>query len=128
MSAPIVHVFSAGIPPDRVDAYRQHAREHIGLTESEHPGLLAYHLYLSEDSHRMSSVQVHPDADSMDLFRDRVLAEESAAAYQCLVRGSERSQGYGRFHDATLDRMRAFGVELHLHPEHLGGFTRLASS
>ncbi len=128
MSTPLVHIFSAQLQDRKLDGYRQYAREHAAFAQRVHPDILAFHVYVSEDQNRVSAVQVHPDADSMDLWTKAVVAEHGVAAYDYLEPGSERSLAFGPLNAPTLEGMRRFGVALTHNPEHLAGFTRLAAS
>lgn len=128
MTAPLVHIFSATVQDGKLEGYKRYAKEHAEFVEGKAPGLLAFHLYLSEDGRRVSAVQVHPDADSMDFFMKEVVAEHGVQAYEFLEQGSERSDAFGPLNDATAQGVRQYGVELWHSPYHLGGFTRLAAS
>lgn len=128
MSTPLVHIFTARIQEGKLADYRQYAREHAAFAEQAHPTILAFHLYLSEDRREVAAVQVHPDADSMDVWMKDVVSAHGATAYEFLERGSERSLVYGTLNDHTLAGIREFGVEMDLNPEHLAGFTRLGAS
>lgn len=128
MSTPLLHIFSARIQDGKLPGYRQYAREHAAFAERVHPDVLAFHLYLSEDRGTVHAVQLHPDADSMDLWMKAVVAEHGTTAYEYLERGSERSLAYGQLSAPTLEGMRQFGVDLAHSPEHLAGFTRVATS
>jgi hypothetical protein len=128
MSTPLVHIFAARIQEGKLDGYRQYAREHAAFAEQAHPTILAFHLYLSEDQHRVAAVQVHPDADSMDVWMKDVVSKHGVTAYDFLEPGSEQSLVYGTLNDHTLEGLRQYGVALDLNPEHLAGFTRIAAS
>lgn len=125
MTAPLIHVFTAAVQDGKLDGYKQYAQEHTAFVEANAPALLAFHLYLSEDGRRVSAVQVHPDADSLDVFMKDVVAEHGVQAYEFLEQGSERSDAFGPLNDATAAAIRQYGVELWRSPYHLGGFTRL---
>jgi len=125
MSTPLIHIFSAQLQEGKLEGYREYAREHTSFAEQVHPDILAFHNYVSEDQQRIAAVQVHPDADSMDLWMKAVVSDHGVTAYDYLQQGSERSLVYGRLNEPTLQGFRKFGVELHLNPEHLAGFTRL---
>jgi hypothetical protein len=128
MTTPLIHIFTARIQDGKLDGYRQYAREHAAFAERVHPDVLAFHLYLSADQTEVAAVQVHPNADSMDLWMKAVVAEHGVTAYEYLERGFERSHAYGPLNAPTLEGLRQFGVDLTHNPEHLAGFTRLARS
>jgi hypothetical protein len=128
MTNPLVFIFTARIQEGKVDAYRQYAKEHAAFAEAAHPDILAFHLYLSEDERQVSAVQVHPDADSMDLWMKDVVSKHGVTAYDFLEQGSERSIVYGTMNDQTLAGIREYGLGAEVNPGHLAGFTRLATS
>ncbi len=43
-----------------------------------------FHQYVNEDDNKISVVQVHPDADSMEFFMQEVLAKHGVQAYEYL--------------------------------------------
>ncbi len=125
MSAPLVHIFSARLQDGKLPGFRQYAREHAAFAERVHPDVLAAHFYVSQDHREVHAVQLHPDADSMDLWTKVVVMEHGVAAYEYLEAGSERSVAYGPLTAEALAGMHQFGVDLVHSPEHLVGFTRL---
>jgi len=128
MSTPLVFIFTARIQEGKLDGYREYAREHAAFAERAHPAVLAFHLFLSEDQREVAAVQVHPDADSMDIWMKDVVSTHGETAYEFLEPGSERALVFGTLNDHTLKGMRQYGIELALNPEHVAGFTRLAAS
>ena len=126
MTVPLIHIFSASVKEGKLEGLKEYAEEHIAFTEAKAPKLLAFHYYLSEDGRRVSVVQVHPDADHMDLFMREVVAEHGAKAYEFLEH-DERSDAFGALNEATQAAIRQYGVDLRLRPYHLGGFTRLGA-
>lgn len=128
MGTPLVHIFSADLQEGKGAGYTQYAREHVAYAQQVHADVLGFHVYLSPDRRRASMVQIHPDADSMDLWMKAVVSTHGVTAYEFLERGTERSLVYGRLNDATLEGIHEFGVDLDLHPEHLAGFTRLGAA
>lgn len=127
MTAPLIHIFSADLQEGQLAGYEEYAKEHVEFVEANHSGLLSFNLYLSEDGKRVSVVQVHPDANSLDIFMKEIIPTHGVEAYQYLERGSERSDAYGSPSDTATAQIREFGVDLRLSPRHLGGFTRLSS-
>lgn len=125
MTTPLIHIFTADLQDGKLAGYERYAKEHVEFVAANHSELLSFNLYLSEDGKRVSAVQVHPDANSMDVFMKEIVPVHGVQAYQFLVRGSERSDAYGSPSEAAIAQVREFGVDLHLSPRHLGGFTRL---
>lgn len=128
MNAPLILIFTATIKDGHVEGFKEYAREHAEFVEANHPDLLAFHTYLSEDGRTVSVVQVHPDAASLEFQMTDIVPEHSVKAYQYLEEGSERSQTYGTLSEAIAAGFAQYGVAVNANPDHLGGFTRLQSS
>ena len=126
MTAPLIHVFSASVKEGRLEGFKEYAEEHVEFVEAKAPRLLAFHEFLSEDGRRVSVVQVHPDPDHMDFFMKEIVAEHGMKAYEFLEH-DERSDAFGALNEGTQAALRQYGVDLHLSPYHLGGFTRLGA-
>lgn len=125
MAAPLIHIFTATIKEGQLEGFKKYAQEHAEFTEAKHPGLLAFHQYVNEEGNKVSVVQVHPDADSMEFFMQEVVAQHGIQAYEYLEEGSESSEIYGTPSDAILEGLRQYGVSFTVKPDHVGGFTRL---
>jgi hypothetical protein len=125
MSEPLIHIFTATIKEGQLEGFKKYAQENAEFTKAKHPRLLAFHQYVNEDGNKVSVVQVHPDADSMEFFMQEVVAQHGVQAYQYLEEGSESSEIYGTPSDAILDGLRQYGVSFSVKPYHVGGFTRL---
>jgi hypothetical protein len=65
MSAPFIVRSVSRIHPGKADAYRPVAAEFCRLVEEREPGLLGFHIYVSEGRTSEVVVQIHPDAESM---------------------------------------------------------------
>lgn len=128
MAAPLIHIFSATIKEGQLEGYKKYAQEHAEFTEAKHPGLLAFHQYVNDEGNRVSVVQIHPDADSMEFFMQEVVPQHGVKAYRYLEEGSESSEIYGTPSDAILDGLRQYGVSFSVKPNHVGGFTRLPAT
>jgi len=128
MTAPLIHIFTATIKEGQLEGYKKYAQEHAEFAEAKHPRLLAFHIYVNEDSNKVSAVQVHPDADSMEFFMQEVVAQHGVQAYQYLEEGSESSQIYGTPSDAILDGLRQYRVPFSVKTDYVGGFTRLQAA
>ena len=66
LSEPLIYISTWRIKEGRLEDYKQFARELMEIVKAKEPQLIAFHVFLSEDGTEMSSVQVHPDAASMD--------------------------------------------------------------
>lgn len=124
MTAPLVHVYSVDVKEDKGAVFEKYPEEHVEFVETNHSDLLAFHLFLRDDA-RVSFVQIHPDAHSMDIFMERIVPTYGKEAMQYYRQGTMGSDIYGLLSETATKHMREFGIDLHLNPRHLGGFTRL---
>lgn len=127
MSGPLILISHSRVKPGKAEQYRAHVSEATELVESEEPQMIAFNSYRSEDGTEVSTVQVHPDADSMDthfkLFRERLSdrALDALDSYEVNVYGTP-SQASREF----LEQMAAHapGLRLRVLPLHEAGFLR----
>ena len=66
MSGPLIFNSRSRVKPGMVERYRAHIMAATELVESEEPQLIAFNNYLSDDGTDVCTVQIHPDADSLD--------------------------------------------------------------
>jgi len=74
MPGPLIFITTARIKEGKLEAYKQFARELLANFEAREPRLIAFNMYLNQDGTEMTSIQVHPDAASMD-FHMQVLGQ-----------------------------------------------------
>jgi len=74
MLKPFIYMSTWKIKEGMLEDYKQFARELIEHIDAKEPQLIAFNMYFNEDETEMTSIQVHPDADSMD-FHLQVLAK-----------------------------------------------------
>jgi hypothetical protein len=88
--------------------------------------LIAFNEYVNTDRTEVAVVQVHPDAQSMELHM-RVVGERARLAYAETIEATMSVQVFGTPSDQILQmlsRQAGAGVPLSIKPYHLGGFTR----
>src|SRR5688572_28625349 len=74
MIKPLIFVSSWKIKEDRLEDYKKFAKEFMEHVKTREPQLIAFNMYFNEDETEMTSIQIHPDAASMD-FHLQVLAK-----------------------------------------------------
>src|SRR5688572_1651704 len=74
MSKPLIFVSTWKIREGRLEDYKQFAKELMEHVKTREPQLIAFNMYFNEDETEMTSIQVHPDAASMN-FHLQVLAK-----------------------------------------------------
>ena len=74
MFKPLIYISTWKIKEGRLEDYKQFAKELMEHFKTKEPQLIAFNMYFNEDETEMTSIQVHPDAASMD-FHMQVLAK-----------------------------------------------------
>ncbi|MGW8181156.1 MAG: hypothetical protein ACWGQW_20695 [bacterium] len=67
------------IKDGRLEDYKQFTKRFMSLIEQKEPQLIAFYIFFNEDETELTSIQVHPDAASMDFHMqvvDQVLGED----------------------------------------------------
>jgi hypothetical protein len=66
MSQPLIYISTWKVKDGRLDDYKQFAKQLTEIIEAKEPQLIAFNVFLNEEGTEMTSIQVHPNADSMD--------------------------------------------------------------
>ena len=74
MTKPLTFISTWKIKEGRLEDYKRFAKEFMEHVKAKEPQLIAFNMYFNEDETEMTSIQVHPDAASMD-FHLQVLAK-----------------------------------------------------
>lgn len=127
MSGPLIFISHSKVKPGKLQAYQAQAVDATDLVESEEPRMIAFIFYASEDGADVSTVQIHPDAESLDLHLKIFFEKLREKAFATL--DSYEINVYGAPSDAALamlDQMPSQlpGLRVRVHPEHQGGFLR----
>jgi hypothetical protein len=101
----------------------------VEFVQANEPRLLAFNTYASEDGTEATTIQVHPDAESME-FHMKVAGARILEGYP-LLEAVESINVFGTptegFREMST-QMAVPGVAVNVKPRHLGGFTRLAAA
>jgi quinol monooxygenase YgiN len=125
MSQPFIFVGTHKIKEGKLEEYKKQLQEVVEVVETNEPRLIAFNFYVDEDADRVSGVQVHPDAASME-FHMKVVGEHIRAAYDYIEK-TESIDVFGKPTDALLGMLRQTappGTPLRVMPIHEAGFTR----
>ncbi len=131
MSKPLIFVSTWKIKEGRLEDYKQFAKEFMEHVKAKEPQLIAFNMYFNEDETEMTSIQVHPDAASMD-FHLQVLAKVIG---EDMIEWIDRAdflepkqfEIYGIPSAKLLEANQPFvdaGVSQSVKPLHFTGFTR----
>ena len=103
MSGPLIFISHSKVKPGKLQDYQAQAADATDLVESEEPRMIAFNFYASEDGADVATVQVHPDAESLDLhlriFFDK-LQEKALATLD-----THEIDVYGAPSQATLEML-----------------------
>src|SRR6478672_7022625 len=129
MQGPLIFIATNRLKPGRLDTERGRVPGLVEFVEANEPRLIAFNEYVNEAGDEVSVVQVHPDAASMEAHI-AIVAERARAAYAETLDATVRIQVFGQPSEevlAALKQQAGEGVEITLHIEHLGGFTRVSN-
>ena len=79
MSETLIYISTWRIKECRLEDFKRFIREMVEIYRTNEPQLIAFNVFLNEEETEMTSIQVHPDADSMDFHMqvlERALGEE----------------------------------------------------
>ena len=127
MSSPFIFIATNRLKPGAYEAERQRVPGLVGFIRAGEPRLLAFNEYINRERTEVTVVQIHPDAASME-FHMGVVRERAVQAYSETLDATTQIQVFGNPSEAVVETLRAqagAGVPLSVHPEHLGGFTRI---
>jgi hypothetical protein len=126
MSGPFVFVSHGSIKPGKREDFEAWAAKFATWVGEREPRLLAFHSFVDEAGENYTSIQVHPDAASME-HHMRVLGEEIMATFDYV--DSDRVEVYGEPSDAVRAMVSQIAdVEVVVQSVHLAGVTRLGGS
>jgi quinol monooxygenase YgiN len=123
MSGPLIFVSHSRVKPGKLETYRAHCTAAVELVESEEPQMIGFHLYASENGSEVSTVMVHPDAESLDTHL-KLFVERLADGVMDVV-DSYEVDVYGKPSDSALQALGTEpGLRIRVLPVHQAGFLR----
>jgi len=128
---PLFYISTWKIKEGRLEDFKQFTKRMLEIFEAKEPQLIAFNVFLNDDETEMTSIQVHPDAASMDSHMQllsQVLGEEmNEWVGRADFLEPLHIEIYGAPSDALLEADRPMveaGIARDVKPVHLGGFTR----
>jgi quinol monooxygenase YgiN len=129
MSSPFIFIATNRLKPGALDRERKRVPGLVEFIEANEPRLIAFNEYVSEAGDKVTMVQVHPDAASMEAHME-IVRDRAMQAYAETLDATVRVQVFGEPTEAILDVLRqqtGSGVDITVNGEHLGGFIRSAA-
>jgi hypothetical protein len=125
MSEPFIYISTLRIKDGKLQDFKQSYREFLEFYKANEPQLIAF---LNEDGNEATSIQIHPDAASMD-FHMQVLKEKmSEGGYEIIeLIEIKQIEIYGTPSTDLLEADRPLveaGIARRVMPLHIGGFSR----
>lgn len=122
----LIYVGTHAITPGKLNVAKEVSREMGAFLDANHPRMLHFGIYIDDDAHEMTVIQIHPDEDSLVLHLQ--LARERIARAYDFLDATTRINIYGRPSDALAEQIKqmAMGAPLRFNGA-TGGFSRLAS-
>lgn len=128
MSDPFIFITTHTVKDGRFEELERLTDEFLGFVQANEPGLLSIGAYLNDDRDRLTLVQVHRDAESMD-FHLRIAAEKVHEALEVVENDTVDVYGApGQITRRLLDQIRTTGVRVTINPNPLAGFSRVAAA
>jgi hypothetical protein len=127
MPGPLIFISHSKVKQGKLEAYQTAAADAVELVESEEPRMIAFNCYASVDGTDVSTVQVHPDAESLDFHMKIFFESLREKAFATL--DSYEISVYGAPSDAALETLHQMprqlpGLRVRVLPEYDGGFLR----
>lgn len=109
MTAPILYIDRSRIKPGRLNEVKRKTAELTEFIEERESQLLFYGFSIDEDSHRMTVLAVHPDAEFVELHMD--VGGEAFREFADLLE-MEAIEVYGEPSDRVLEQLESKARDL----------------
>jgi hypothetical protein len=127
MSQPVVFITQHTVKAGKLAALERLNAEFVDFVAAHEPRTLALQAYLDDTRTRLTLVQIHPDADSLD-FHLEVAGEKIHAAFDVVDNDAVELYGMpGRLAGGLLEQLASAGIDVRVRASSLGGFARLAA-
>ena len=125
MSAPLIVISTFRVKEGKFEDLDRYYKKITEIVKANEPQLIAFHGFLNKDRTEMTSIQVHPDTDSLD-FHMQVLRDnwdESFGEYGQMLEVI-RVEYLGKPPESSLEMDMQGDLNVNLKPLYITGFTR----
>jgi len=125
MSEPLIFIGTFRVKEGKLEDLKRYYSKNIEFFKANEPQIIAFHGFLNKDGTEMTSIQVHPDTDSM-VFHMKMLTEnwdEHFSEYGELLE-IFKVEYYGTPPQSALEMDLQGEWDHSLKPVHIAGFTR----
>lgn len=123
---PFIFIATNTVAPGRLQQEREQIPRLAALVQANEPQLLAFETFENEEGTEVTTVQVHRDAESMQVHL-QVSGSDLAAAYAETHGRTIAIDVYGEPNQSVLELLNSqkeAGVPVRIRGRHLGGFSR----
>jgi hypothetical protein len=129
MSIPFIYISTWKIKEGKLEEYKRFYKKLVEIIETHEPQMISFSAFVNEEGTEMTSIQVHPDAESMN-FHLQVLGQQVGDAMK-EVAGFLKpisAEYYGAVPKSMLEFDWGDGVAVDIKPQQIAGFTRLTAA
>ena len=109
MVEPLIFITTLTIKEGKLEDFQRYSEEMAKFVEANEPRIVHFEQYINEDATELTSVQIHPDEDSM-MFHMQVAAERMRQAFE-FIDSIKSLQICGTPSDAFVERMKPASEE-----------------
>ena len=127
MSKPLIFISRFRVKEGKLEDLKKYYQKILNIIESNQTRMIAFHGFLSEDGTEMTSIQVHPDSESMEYHMQMLKAnwDESFSQYSQMVQGTTIDY-YGDPPESAIKMNEISKQELKILPIHIAGFMHIS--
>jgi hypothetical protein len=104
MATPLIFITTITVMEGTLEDFKHYSEEMGKFVVANVPRIIHFEQYINEDGTELTSVQIHPDEDSM-MFHMQVAAERMGQAYE-FIDAIKSLQIYGEPSDAFVEQMK----------------------
>lgn len=105
MSEPFIFVNTYAVKEGKVEGYKERCQPVVDLVTESEPRMIYFGIYFSDDGTEATTIQIHPDADSM-MFHMQLAADHIRESAEYLDFTKMSVQILGTPNQAVMEQMR----------------------
>jgi hypothetical protein len=128
MAEPLIFITTLTLKEGTLEGFKHYSEQMGKFVEENEPRIIHFEQYINEDGTETTSVQIHPDEDSM-MFHMQVAGERMAQAYE-FIDAIKSLHIYGEPSDAFVEQMTPQPADLFpvIVKSKFAGFNRLPAT
>lgn len=129
MAEPLFIISHFKVKKGKTEEFKEYYEKILRIIEANEPRIIAFHGFMNGDGTEATSIQIHPDTESMD-FHMKVLRDnwdETFSEYAQLVQQTS-VEYYGTPPKSALELALQSGVTQTIESRHVAGLTHAATN